>query len=171
MQPKQHIFFIGMMGTGKTTIGKKLAKQIQYPWVDTDQQIEKNWNCSIAEYFEKYGELAFRQAETETLYQLVEQAPASVITTGGGIVLRPENRTYMKQHGQVIHLTAHPDELIRRLEDNQSRPLLRGDLKNKVRQLAREREPLYKFADVTINTTYKTPTHIVEEINHYLIKS
>lgn len=171
MEPKQHIFFIGMMGTGKTTIGRKLADQIGYHWVDIDDQLEKNWGFTIAEYFKRYGEEAFRQEETNMLQKFVHQSP-SVITTGGGIVLRPENRTLMLKHGWVVHLTAHPEELIRRLQNDQTRPLLAGEnLEKRIRQLMKERAELYQNAHVTIDTTNQTPHSVLKEVKRFLFKS
>lgn len=167
MELKKHIFLIGMMGTGKTTIGKKLARHIQLPLVDMDHQLESRWGFSISEFFERYGERDFRKAESDLLRELITR-PASVIITGGGIVIKPENRDLMTKNGWVIQLTAHPDELIRRLANDQSRPLLKGDPSTKIKRLLKEREKLYQFAHLTIDTTERTPDTIVEEITRLL---
>ena len=166
----QHIFIVGMMGTGKTSIGKKLAKRLSYAWFDTDQLLEEEWGYSIDTFFQKHGEAAFRQAEQEILMKLVDKHPA-VITTGGGIVLNPANCRLMLQNGQVISLTAHPDELIRRLQYDQSRPLLKGNVKEKVWKLATERAEKYQFADLMIDTTKKKIADVVEEAYLYLFNS
>ncbi|MBA4493274.1 shikimate kinase [Paenactinomyces guangxiensis] len=160
---KKHLIIIGFMGTGKTTAGQQLAAQINLPWVDTDQQIEQKWGFSVAEYFQRYGEASFREQETDVLQQLLS-GPPSLITTGGGIVLKPENRAMMKEQGWVIHLYATPEEIIRRLSANRDRPLLQGDIRQKVRQLFRERDGKYDFADCTINTTSCSPDDVVEKI-------
>ena len=170
MEIKRHIFFIGMMGTGKTTVGRKLAEEIGCPWVDMDQRLEAKFGFSIAEYFQQYGEKAFRQEESRLLKRLIDQSPA-VITTGGGIVLNPENRMRMKKHGWVVHLTATPEELIRRLKGDQSRPLLAGDLEKRIRQISNERAKLYQFAHVTIDTTNQTPDQIRKKIKDFLFNS
>ncbi len=170
MESNKHIFLIGMMGTGKTTVGRKLAEQICYPWVDIDQQLEKDFGFTIAEYFQRYGEEAFRQQESHMLQKLVHQSP-SVITTGGGIVLREENRSLMVKHGRVVHLTAHLEELIRRLQGDQSRPLLAGNLEKRIQQLMIERAALYQStAHVTIDTTNQSPCSIVSEVKRLLFK-
>lgn len=171
MELKRHIFFIGMMGTGKTTVGQKLAIQIGYPWADVDQQLEKKWGFSIAEYFQQFGEEAFREEESKMLQKLANQRTASVITTGGGIVLRQGNRNLMLRHGWIIHLTAHPDELVRRLKDDQTRPLLAGNLEEKIRTLMKERAELYQIADISIDTTDQTPQETLKEIERFLFKS
>lgn len=167
---KVHIFFIGMMGTGKTTVGKLLAERIRYPWIDMDQQLEIRFKQPISSYFSQYGETAFRRAESKYLKEIVHYPPA-VITTGGGIVLKKENRMLMSQYGRVISLSAHPDEIIRRLSDDQSRPLLKGDLEEKVKQLIKEREKFYQFAEATFDTTNQTIGSIVEEVYRYLFNS
>src|SRR5690606_21257355 len=95
---KRHILLIGLMGTGKTTVGKRLARVLERPWIDTDQFLEGKWGYSIADYFAKYGEEAFRDEETAVLQTLLTDSPPSVITTGGGIVLREVNRERMKKH-------------------------------------------------------------------------
>lgn len=168
MQIQHHIFIVGLMGTGKTTLGKQLAKRLACSWFDTDQALEEKWGYSIATYFQKHGESAFREAERDMLVKLVNKQPA-VITTGGGIVLNPANCRCMLQNGVVIGLTAHPDELIKRLQHDQSRPLLAGDLKEKVWKLATERAEKYRFADVTIDTTNKKIEDVVEEAWDYLL--
>lgn len=170
MERKRHIFFVGMMGTGKTSIGRRLAREIGYPWIDMDQQLEAKFGFSIADYFQRYGEEAFRQEESDLLTELVTQPPA-VITTGGGTVIKSENRARMKEHGLIIHLTATPEELSRRLQGDQSRPLLSGNLEERIRQLSKERASLYRFADITIDTTNQTPSQVIKIVKGFLFNS
>lgn len=167
---KVHIFFVGMMGTGKTSIGKLLAERIRYPWIDMDQQLEMIFKQPISSYFSQYGEAAFRRAESAYLKKIVHSPPA-VITTGGGVVLKKENRILMSQYGRVIGLWTHPDEIIRRLADDQTRPLLKGNLETKVKQLIKEREKFYQFAEATFDTTHQTVESVVDEVHRYLFNS
>ncbi|WP_168188700.1 shikimate kinase [Thermoflavimicrobium daqui] len=160
---KQHVILIGLMGTGKTTVGQELHKRIAYPWVDTDQALESKWGFSIARYFAQYGEEAFRKEET-TILKAILDGPPSIITTGGGIVLRQENCEWMRQKGWVIHLTAHPEVLIQRLSHDQSRPLLLGNVADKIWQLIKERKGKYDFADITIDTSKQTIDGVIQEI-------
>ncbi|SEN06565.1 shikimate kinase [Lihuaxuella thermophila] len=165
MKEKRHLIIIGFMGTGKTTVGRELANRMNLPWVDTDRYLEERWGFAISEYFRKFGEPAFREQETEILKEIL-QGPPSLITTGGGIVLRPENRMMMQRQGWVVHLYAHPDEIIRRVsgDGNQERPLIQGDVREKVWRLFREREGKYDFADLKLDTTSCTVNQAVEQI-------
>lgn len=164
MVEKRHLILIGFMGTGKTTVGKALAPILELPWVDTDQSLVEQWGFSIAEYFQCYGEASFREAETAKLKELLQSTP-SVITTGGGIVLKRENQDLMKKYGWVIHLHADPEEIIRRVRNDLERPLLKGDTRQKVLQLYEERTGKYDFADLTIDTTMRPIEEIVEQIH------
>jgi shikimate kinase len=160
----KHLILIGMMGTGKSTIGRALAQKLQMPWVDTDQLIEQKLQISIAAFFQKEGEKAFRQVETEILQQVLQRSP-HVITTGGGMVLKQENRDQMKEHGWVICLTAQPEVLVKRLRHDRSRPLLQGkQLRSKIEQLWQERADKYQFADWQIDTGQHSVKEVVQRI-------
>lgn len=160
----QHIIFIGLMGTGKTTVGKRLAHALDRPWIDTDQFLEEKWGFSIAEYFAKYGEEAFRDEETAALQTVLSASLPAVITTGGGIVLRKINQERMKQHGFVIHLDADPQTIAKRLKNDQTRPLLQGDLEKRINQIYLERQGKYDFADLHINTSSLTVDDVLRQI-------
>jgi shikimate kinase len=153
------------MGTGKTTVGRELARRMGLPWVDTDKQLEEKWGFAISEYFRQFGEAAFREQETEMLKEILE-GPPSLITTGGGIVLKPENRIMMQRQGWVVHLYADPDEIIRRVSEDrdQERPLIQGDIREKVWRLFRERKGKYDFADLKLDTTSCPVNQVVEQI-------
>lgn len=168
---KRHLILIGMMGTGKSTIGQMLAEQLQLPLLDTDQLFEAKNNMSIAAFFSEWGESTFRQKESQLLQETVQNV-SSVITTGGGIVLENENCALMKSHGWVIHLSARPDVLVRRLQDDQTRPLLQGNIEQRIGQLILERKEKYQFADKHIDTSDRMLTDIVAEIiRHWSRKS
>jgi shikimate kinase len=168
---KQHIFIIGMMGTGKTSVGTRLAAQLGYACFDTDHELEAAWGYEVATFFAQHGEQAFREEEQAMLQRLAQQEIPAVITTGGGIVLSQANRQCMREYGRVIALTAQLDELVRRLQHDQTRPLLAGDLRERIQRLTVERVEKYRFAERTIDTTERTISAIVEEITTYLSKA
>ncbi|RXI99589.1 shikimate kinase [Anaerobacillus alkaliphilus] len=150
------------MGAGKTTVGQLLSRQLNIPVIDTDSYIEESFDKSIKAIFQEDGENIFRDYETNALQSLCGQTQ-KIITTGGGIVLRPENRQLMKEYGIVIFLYCDIEETTRRLATDQSRPLFKADFAaNKKRFEARL--PFYREADFTIETTKKPLDEIVNEI-------
>ncbi|MFD2446039.1 shikimate kinase [Bacillus sp. CGMCC 1.16607] len=157
------IYLIGFMGSGKTTIGKALSEKLKVNVYDSDEEIIRQKGKSVEKIFEAVGEDGFRAFETEMLKSL--PVVDSIITTGGGVILRHVNCDWMKQNGTVIFLQATPDEILKRLEGDQSRPLLLGDKKTKVPQILQERMPLYLgTAEIIIETTDKSVDMIVQEI-------
>jgi shikimate kinase len=159
---KKNIILIGFMGTGKTTVGSALAQKMQWRHVDTDHLIEER-EGSILEIFLKHGEAHYRQIESRCIHH-VSLGSEQVITTGGGSVVLPENRIMLKQNGFVVLLTAEPETIIARVREDKNRPLLQGNLDERVHQLLRDRENAYKFADITVDTTDKTVDEIVDWI-------
>jgi shikimate kinase len=153
MEKKDNIVFIGIMASGKTTFGKKIAKAFDINFIDTDQEIERITGMTIPEIFKKEGELRFRSEETLALKRIAHDTPA-VISTGGGIVLKKENRDLIKDLGIVVYLDAHTDIIAERVSRNQNRPLLKsGDIKEKVKKLSEERKKYYlEIADIIIDT-------------------
>jgi shikimate kinase len=138
------ISLIGLPGSGKSTVGRQLARRLQLPFVDSDQAIEARLGCPIREFFEREGEARFRDIEAEVIDSLTQQG-AGVLSTGGGAVLRPENRQHLRARGRVIYLKSHPEELIRRLRHDTNRPLLQvADPMAKLRELFATRDPLYR---------------------------
>ena len=135
---------IGLPGSGKSTVGRQLARRLDLPVIDTDHAIEQRIGCSIREFFEREGETAFRDIEESVIAQLAQGGDA-VLATGGGAVLRPANREHLRSAGQVIYLRSTPEEVFRRLRHDQNRPLLQvGDPLAKLRSLYEERDPLYR---------------------------
>ena len=144
MNPKNQVCLIGLPGSGKSTVGRHLARRLQLPLFDSDQVIEQRLGCSIREYFDREGEQRFRDLEAEVIDELT-RLPSAVISTGGGSVLRPENRQRLYERGQVVYLRSHPEELYRRLRHDQKRPLLQvADPLQRLRDLYAERDPLYR---------------------------
>jgi shikimate kinase len=166
---KHNVILVGFMGTGKTTVGKALAEALDMPHVDLDEAIVKHEGCAIAELFQRKGETYFRDVESGLLRNLLESG-GQVLTTGGGAVLRPENVALMLQSGTVIALSATEEELIRRLEQDDQRPLLAGGVAERVRTLLRERKDAYDFAPIQVDTTGKTVEAIVEEITRRMVE-
>lgn len=155
---RQNIVLIGYMGSGKTTIGKKAARALNYSFYDTDECIEEEEGCSISELFSSRGEEYFRKKETETLQKLLLDSNKYVIATGGGIVKNNENIALLKQIGIVVYLKCSVDKLLPRLRGDSKRPLLaEGCLEEKVAKMVAERNPLYETAaDVILETDGKS---------------
>jgi shikimate kinase len=141
------ITLVGMPGGGKSTVGRHLARQLGWAFVDSDAEIEKRLGTSIREFFDREGEEAFRDVEQQVIAELAGQAPAAglVLATGGGAVLRSANRETLHRAGTVVYLRSSPEELFRRLRHDTGRPLLQvRDPLRKLRDLHRERDPLYR---------------------------
>lgn len=162
-QQRKPLILIGFMGTGKTTVGKALADRLKLSLVDTDQEIEKETGKQISELFREFGEKGFRDLESRVLKQVLA-GERRVVTTGGGAVLRPENVRVMKESGWVIALFASEEEIIRRLSVTSDRPLLRGNLRERVSLLLEERKGLYDFAHIRVDTTGLTVEEVVDLI-------
>ena len=159
---------IGYMGAGKTTVGKALAKQTGKKFVDTDNMIVKQMNLSINDIFEKYGESYFRELETKLVMNLSESVSDCVISCGGGLPMKEENRPYLKRLGKVIYLNVNETDIIRRLRGDKTRPLLQGDREEVVKRIhdmLELRDPVYReTADVVIKTGRLKIPQIIERI-------
>lgn len=136
---------VGLPGSGKTTVGRQLARRLNLPFVDSDQIIEERLGCSIRDYFAREGEEAFRDVEQVVLDELTISKQNQVLSTGGGAVLRPMNRQHLRERGLVVYLRSHPEEIFRRLRHDTSRPLLQvADPMAKLRELFVARDHLYR---------------------------
>ncbi len=156
------VYLIGFMGSGKSTIGEMLSNMLCLPHIDTDHMVEEVYEQTIASIFQNYGEETFRLYESEVLKKTSQQN--HIISTGGGIVEKKENTHYMKDTGCVIYLKTSFEEIAKRLEDDQSRPLWSQNLQGK-KILFNNRENLYEgSADKIIYTDNKSTKEIVEEI-------
>ena len=155
------------MGTGKTVVSKLLAEQLGWSLIDTDELIVKQAGKAISQIFAEDGEVVFRQLESDVLADL-QNISNQVISTGGGIILKEENRQLLKKLGRVILLEANPQTIIARLSDDTSRPLLQGSPSEKlerIEKLLETRKPFYtKCADLVIDTTELSLEEIVGEI-------
>lgn len=138
------ISLVGPPGAGKSTVGRQLARALQCPFRDLDAEIERQLGTSIRRFFETAGEAAFRDIEQSMLSRLIGEPPA-VLATGGGAVLREQNRSDLRNHSIVVYLRSTPEELFRRLRHDVQRPLLQvKDPLQKLRELHEERDPLYQ---------------------------
>ncbi|MBA9087035.1 shikimate kinase [Fontibacillus solani] len=160
---RDNIVLVGMMGTGKSTIGSLLASELGYQLVDLDSVIVEEAGCSIPELFEEKGEAYFRDLETTVLRKVLQEYNI-VLATGGGAVLRDENCGLMKNNGWVVALSATVDDIISRVGEDPNRPLLAGGARERVTALLEERKHAYSFADVTIATSGKSTEQVSSEI-------
>ncbi len=138
------ISLIGLPGSGKSTVGRQIARRLQLPFVDADRVIEEQIGCSIREYFEREGEAHFRDVE-QTVIDGLTLAHQGVVATGGGAVLRQVNRSRLKERTTVVYLHAMPATLLRRVAHDSRRPLLQGgDPLGRLNDLYAQRDPLYR---------------------------
>lgn len=148
-----NIFLVGLMGAGKTTVGRALAKRLNKRFIDSDHEIEERTGATIPLIFEIEGEASFRQREAEVIRDLTAQQDI-VLATGGGAVLNAESRAYLKSRGTVIYLRASVNSIVQRTSHDKNRPLLQtGDPRKTIEELSRIREPLYnEVAHIVIDT-------------------
>jgi shikimate kinase len=138
------ISLVGLPGSGKSTVGRQLARRLGLTFNDSDHVIEQLLGCSIREYFDREGEAAFRDIEEQAIRDLTVQG-VGVLATGGGAVLRPANRQCLRDAGHVIYLRSTPEEVFRRVRHDGNRPLLQvQDPLARLRALQEERDPLYR---------------------------
>ncbi len=162
---KSHVFLVGPMGAGKSTIGRLVAAELNLVFRDSDRVIEERTGADIPWIFDMEGEEGFRERESSVLRELAHE-PSQVIATGGGIVLRELNRQLMKASGYVCYLTASIDQLVERTARDKKRPLLQVDNpRQKIIDLINLREPMYRdAADFVVNTDRRSPKTVAQEI-------
>ena len=160
-----NIFLIGMMGSWKSTIGKKLASSLELQFIDTDDEIEEATEQTVAKIFEERGEAQFREMETAYFVEKSQQ-PGFVISTGGGIVVTEENRIALQNNGITIFLKASPETLLHRIKNTDKRPLLHGDDPLfRLSKIWKERQKFYEeSAHLTIETDRLNPVQVLEII-------
>ena len=161
-----NVILIGFMGSGKTTVGLKLSYRLRQPVIDTDKEIEREEKRSITDIFATDGEMYFRDKETAYLRKLVKSGGNQIISVGGGLPLREENRTLLHELGQVFYLKASARTIYERLKHDTTRPLLQGeDPQSKINTLLGERDAYYKdTADVIVDVDGKDFEQILLEI-------
>lgn len=160
----RNLALIGFMGTGKSTVGRLLAEQLKFDFLDTDFLIEQRCGKSITEIFTQHSEAMFRQLETQLVAELAHR-DRTVIATGGGLPIHPGNLESLKQHALVVCLWASPERIYERVRDQSHRPLLQGtNPLDKIRTLLNEREPFYRRADVLINSDFRPAREVAQQI-------
>lgn len=166
-EPRRPIYLVGFRGVGKTSAARIIAEKLSREWIDADAEAEKCLGCTITELFQREGEQAFRDLEVDVLRRLA-RTKDSVISTGGGVVLRQQNRKTLKETGFVAWLYAAPETIQRRLEKDPTtattRPTLTGrPLGEEIRCLLEERDPYYRdVADVEIDTDGLDPSAVAD---------
>jgi len=165
MSKPSSIFLVGMMGAGKSTIGRLLATSIGFEFIDADRELEVRSGVSISTMFEIEGEAGFRRREAALLDEL-SQRPGIVLATGGGAVLDALTRERLRDRGLVIYLRATPDEVFRRTRRDKSRPLLQTENpRERIEQLLAEREPLYaSVAHLTFQSAASNPKRLLDRL-------
>ena len=167
--PAQNLFLIGPMAAGKTTVGKMLAKELALEFIDTDQEIERRSGASVAWIFDVEGEESFRRREIAVIEDFTQKS-AILLATGGGAVLRPENRHHLTSRGTVVFLDTSVELQMQRTEKDKKRPLLRNNVQNwdkkkVLTELRCKRQPLYQeIADITVFAGTETSKHLVQKI-------
>ncbi len=173
-KPKKQttIYLIGFMASGKSTIGRLLARRLEVPWIDLDSMIAKREGATISEIFSERGEQYFRKAEAAELQNIQAAAVhrGAVVSTGGGAPCSTENLSLMKQTGIVIYLKVRARELLRRIGEGSSRPVFmkmkqHGNKQARAKKLLKSREPFYNQAHITLrNSRNRDPEEVVEYI-------
>ncbi len=158
------LVFVGLMGAGKTAIGRRIAADLDLPFVDSDQEIERASRMSVPELFERYGEPEFRALEQRVIQRVLETGP-QVLSTGGGAFMNAQTRNLIARQGVSIWLKADLDVLFSRVSKKQNRPLLKtADPRGTLEKLMNERYPVYAGANLTVHTRDERKDIIVTEV-------
>jgi shikimate kinase len=171
VQQTRAVVLTGFMGTGKSTVGRLLAKRLGFGFLDLDELIEKEAGMPIKEIFSSHGEARFREFEAQAIERLAsgELGAALVISTGGGAVVRERNRSLLRGFGVLVCLKASPEEILKRVGNRPERPLLFGpDREEKLHSLLSERHLAYMDCDLEVDTTGLRPEEVAGIIQAYL---
>lgn len=161
---ERSIVLVGLMGAGKSTVGRRLAAALRLPFHDADQEIETAAGCSISDFFDRYGEAAFRDGERKVIRRLLD-GPRHVLATGGGAFMDPTTRALIKEKGLSVWLRANIDLLMERVTKRPTRPLLKNDdPRATMERLMAERYPIYAEADITVDSNGGPHDAIVQQI-------
>ena len=171
-RPSRSVVLVGLMGAGKSAIGKRLAQRLGLPFVDADEEIERAAGCSVAEFFERFGEAEFRAGERRVIARLLD-GPPHVLSTGGGAYMDADTRALMRARATTVWLRADLDVLYDRVKRRGHRPLLKqGEPREILNRLMQQRYPIYAEADVTVESTAqpaeRTTEEVIEALRRYL---
>ncbi|HEY5296899.1 MAG TPA: shikimate kinase [Verrucomicrobiae bacterium] len=162
-----NLALIGFMGTGKTSVGRLVAEQLRFDYLDTDEMIQAATGKTISEIFKTEGEENFRAREEKVVAEISARTK-TVIATGGGLPANPKNLASLKTHALVICLWASPEKIWERVRHQSHRPLLHNpDPQKKIRELLDAREPFYKQADVLMNTDIRALREVAQQVVHH----
>jgi shikimate kinase len=166
------VVLVGLMGAGKTAIGKRLAARLGLPFVDADDEIERAAGCTVSEFFERFGEVQFRAGERRVISRLLE-GPLHVLSTGGGAYMDPDTRALMRAQALTVWLRADLDVLFDRVRRRSNRPLLRqGDPREILARLMTQRYPIYAEADLVVDSSAQpvdvTTGQVIDALRAYL---
>jgi shikimate kinase len=166
------VALVGLMGAGKTAIGRRLAARLGLPFVDADEEIERAAGCTVSEFFDRYGETQFRAGERRVIGRLLE-GPPHILSTGGGAYMNPDTRALMRARTLTIWLRADLDVLVDRVRRRNNRPMLRdGDPREILGRLMTQRHPVYAEADLTVESSAKavdvTTEHVIDALRTHL---
>ena len=166
-----NLALIGFMGTGKSSVGRMVAAQLHFDFVDTDHMIESRTGKKITDIFSQAGEAGFREIERHIVTELAKLR-RTVIATGGGLGANPEHLTSLKEHALVVCLWASPDVIWERVRTQSHRPLLQGpDPMQKIRELIAAREPIYRQADVLIGTGMRSIKEVAFQVRYQFVSA
>jgi shikimate kinase len=161
-----NIALIGFMGTGKTSVGRLVAEQLRFDYLDTDEMIQAETGKTVAEIFKMDGEKKFRELE-EKIVEEISARTKTVVATGGGLPANPKNLAGLKSHALVVCLWASPEKIWERVRNQSHRPLLHDpNPQAKIRELLAVREPFYKQADVLLNTELRSLREVAQQVVH-----
>jgi shikimate kinase len=162
------VVLVGLMGAGKSTVGRRLAGRLDLPFKDADAEIEAAAGMSVADIFATHGETYFREGERRVIARLLQEGP-SVLATGGGAFMNPETRAWIAQSGVSIWLKAEFEVLMKRVRKRSNRPLLKNpDPESSMRQLMAARQPVYALADLTVESRDIPHERVVDDTLHAL---
>ncbi len=162
------VFLTGFMGAGKSSVGRLVASQLEWTYCDTDERIVARTGIAVADFFERYGEPAFRELERQAVQELASGAENAVVSLGGGALLNADARQVLFRSGLVVYLSAKAETLAERLKNENTRPLLKGREEparlKRIKELLALREPVYQLAAVEVVTDNKSLEEVAAEV-------